>query len=128
MNRRTFAFALAALAAAPAAFAQSNGLDGRKFHGVFLEKGKTSGDADKLVFKNGRFRSLACDRYGYSDAPYRATAEGDSIRFEAETESPRYGKLVWKGVVRGDRLDATATMIRAGRPPKENWVVAAARS
>ena len=40
MNRRTFALALATLAAAPTALAQSNGLDGRKFHGVFLEKGR----------------------------------------------------------------------------------------
>jgi hypothetical protein len=99
-------------------------LDGRSFQGVFLERGKTSGDADTLTFKDGRFRSSACDKYGYSDAPYRATVQGDVVHFETETESPRYGKLVWKGVVRDGRLDATAVAVRSGKAPVENWVVA----
>jgi hypothetical protein len=99
-------------------------LDGRRFDGVFLERGKTSGDADTLIFKDGRFRSTACDRYGYSDAPYRASVQGDAVAFETETESPRYGKLIWKGVVRDGKLDATAVAIRSGKSPVENWVVA----
>jgi len=45
--------------------------------------------------------------------------------FEAETESARYGKLLWKGTVRGEKLDATAMSIRSGKTPVENWVVAA---
>jgi len=114
---------LAAAALAPA-LALASGLDGRRFDGVFLERGKTSGDADTLIFKDGRFRSTACDRYGYSDAPYRSTAAGDAVHFEAETESPRYGKLLWKGVVRDGKLDATAIAIRQGKAPVENWVVA----
>jgi hypothetical protein len=102
-------------------------LDGRSFQGVFLERGKTSGDADTLTFKDGRFRSSACDKYGYSDAPYRATVQGDVVHFETETESPRYGKLIWKGVVRDGRLDATAVAVRSGKAPVENWVVAGER-
>ena len=108
------------------AFADAASLDGRRFKGVFLERGKTSGDADTLSFQGGRFRSSACDRHGYSDAPYTTSMQGDEVRFEAETESPKYGKLQWKGVVRGDKLDATATMLRSGKPPVENWVVAGA--
>ena len=118
------AAAIALAAATLPAFAESNALDGKRFEGVFLERGKTSGDADTLVFKDGRFRSLACDRYGYSDAAYRTAVIGDSTRFQAETESPKYGKLVWNGVVRGGKLDATATMVRAGKSDIENWVVA----
>jgi hypothetical protein len=118
----TCALALPALHA----LADSTTLDGRRFDGVFLERGKTSGDADTLTFQGGRFRSSACDRYGYGDAPYRASAAGDAIAFEAETESARYGKLRWKGLVRGDKLDATATMVREGKAPIENWVVAGA--
>lgn len=106
--------------------AQSSPLDGRRFDGVFLARGKTSGDADTLLFQGGRFRSTACDRYGYSDAPYRAVPSGDGMSFEAETESPKYGKLVWRGVVRGEYLNATATMMRDGKASVENWVVAAA--
>jgi hypothetical protein len=100
------------------------GLDGRRFDGVFIERGKTSGDADSLIFRDGRFRSTACDRYGYSDAPYKTTTIGDAVHFEAETESPRYGKLLWKGIVRDGKLDATALSIRQGKAPVENWVVA----
>ena len=107
--------------------AQAAALDGRRFEGVFLERGKTSGDADTLTFAGGRFRSSACDRYGFGDAPYRATQQGDAITFEAETESAKYGKLVWRGTVRGDKLDATALMQSPrGNKTVENWVVAAA--
>lgn len=123
-RRQSIVGALSLLAAP--AFAQSAAsLDGRRFEGVFLQRGKTSGDADTLTFSQGRFRSSACDRYGYSDAAYRVTAAGDTLVFEAETESPKYGKLQWKGVVRGDRLDATVMMVQAGKAPVENWVVAA---
>ncbi len=129
MTRRPLlqaALAFAALSVALPAFAQGTALDGRRFDGVFIQRGKTSGDADTLTFQGGRFRSSACDRYGYGDAPYRASVQGDGFTFEAETESPKYGKLVWRGTVRGDKLDATATMPREGKTPIENWVVAGA--
>jgi hypothetical protein len=122
--RTAAAMALAAASAFPA-LAQSGALDGRSFDGIFIQRGKTSGDGDTLVFRDGRFRSSACDRYGYSDAPYKSATAGDTTRFEAETHSPRYGTLVWSGVVREGKLDATATMVREGKPDIENWVVAA---
>jgi hypothetical protein len=124
-RRNALLLAAGALLTARAS-AQSSQLDGRRFEGVFLPRGKTSGDADTLHFQGGRFRSTACDSYGYSDAPYRVVPAGDALAFEAETESPKYGKLVWRGVVRGEYLNATATMVRDGKPPVENWVVAAA--
>lgn len=128
-RRQALATALGAAATAYAgpSAAQGASLDGRRFDGVFIERGKTSGDADTLTFQGGRFRSSACDRYGYTDATYQASAAGDAIAFEAETTSPKYGKLRWKGVVRGDKLDATATSLREGKPPVENWVVAGAQ-
>jgi len=116
------------LAAAVPALAVAEPLDGRVFQGVFLERGKTSGDADTLVFKDGRFHSSACDQYGYSDAPYRTVAAGDAVRFEAETSSPKYGKLYWTGSIRGSKLDATVMMERKGKPMLENWVVAAEKN
>lgn len=117
-------FAAALVSAVVPALAAGAGLDGLRFEGVFIEHGKTAGDADTLTFKDGRFRSTACDRYGYADAPYKATEAGEAIFFEAETESPRYGRLLWKGTVRDGKLDATATAISRGRAPVENWVVA----
>jgi hypothetical protein len=114
-----------AVATAPApAPARTFALDGRNFEGVVLERGKTSGDADTLIFNDGRFRSTACDQYGYADGPYTASVSGDAIAFEAETESPKYGKLLWKGVVRGHKLDGTLSMVRDGKAAGEKWVVA----
>jgi hypothetical protein len=123
MKNATTAAALT-VAALLSAGAQAQNLDGRTFTGVFLERGKTSGDADTITFKDGRFRSSACDRYGYSDAVYKAVAAGDGTRFEAETQSAKYGKLLWTGYVRGNKLDATVMMQQEGKSPKENWVVA----
>ena len=99
-------------------------LDGRRFEGVVLERGKTAGDADTLIFDAGMFRSTACDRYGYGSGPYRASAAGDSVSFEAETESAQYGKLRWAGHIRGEKLDGTMTMVRNGKDAGEKWVVA----
>ena len=116
-----------AVAAEPASASRAV-LDGRSFDGIVLECGKTSGDADTLIFKDGRFRSTACDPYGYGDGPYTATRSGETVGFEAETESPQYGKLLWKGVVRGPRLDGTMTMVRDGRAAGEKWVLAGERN
>ncbi len=43
-----------------------------------MERGKTSGDADTLTFRDGKFRSSACDKYGYSDATYKTSTQGDN--------------------------------------------------
>ena len=99
-------------------------LDGRNFVGVVLECGKSDGDADTIVFANGRFRSIACDKYEYGDGPYTAHNSGDTVSFEAKTESPKYGQLLWHGTVRGRRLDATFTMVRDGKTLGEKWVLA----
>lgn len=110
---------MSALASTPSSL-----LDGRRFEGVVLERGKTTGDADTLTFERGRFRSSACDRYGYGDGSYRARAAGDGLAFDAETESAQYGKLRWAGTVRGEKLEGTLTIVRNGQPAGEKWVVA----
>jgi len=121
--RSLLAPTLCTIVASEPARAAHAALDERNFHGIVLERGKTSGYADTLIFKAGRFRSTACDPYGYGDGPYTATRSGETILFEAETESPQYGKLRWQGVVRGPRLDGTMTMIREGRTAGEKWVL-----
>ena len=99
-------------------------LEGRRFHGIVLEAGKTVGDADTLIFEQGRFRSTTCDRYGYGDGPYASRVAGETIAFEAETSSPKYGQLRWRGTVSGNRLDGTLTMVRDGVVLGEKWVLA----
>ena len=116
-------FALAAIVASAPAFAQAGALDGKSFEGVLIQKGKTRGDADTLIFRDGRFRSTACDQYGFSEAPYKVVTDGNVTRFETETESPRYGRLQWTGYLRGDKVDATAIWVRSGNAPIEQWYV-----
>ena len=105
----------------------SKPLDGRRFDGIVLERGKTSGDADTLIFQAGRFRSTACDRYGYGDGDYTASVGAGEIAFDAATESAEYGKLLWRGTIRGPRLDATLAMVRDGITVGEKWVLAGER-
>jgi hypothetical protein len=99
-------------------------LDGRRFDGIVLERGKTAGDADTLLFAAGRFRSSACDPYGYGDGPYTASSSADGIVFEAQTQNANGSRLLWHGVVRGPRLDATLTILRGGSTVGEKWVLA----
>ena len=62
--------------------------------------------------------------YGYGDGAYTSAVSAGEIAFESETESPAYGKLLWRGVVRGRRLDATLTMVRDGAAAGEKWILA----
>ena len=102
----------------------STRLDGKRFLGIVLVRGQTSGDADTLIFEGGRFRSSACDQYGYGDGAYSASDDSGAISFQAVTESAKYGQLRWSGVVRGPRMDATLTMVRDGVDAGEKWVLA----
>ncbi len=122
----------AALLAAPLiitpAVAQTAPLDGKVFVADAGEKGKAADEkGDVITFKDGKFHSSACDQYGYGKGNYKSTAQADGISFEAETTSEKDGKLVWKGVVRGDTIDGTFIHYRKGGffnsnpAPIEHW-------
>ena len=77
----TLLVAAAALAAPEA----KGSLDGKTFVGEVGEKGKKE-EKDTLHFADGRFRSAACDAYGFADAPYTAALASDgSVTWTAET-------------------------------------------
>ncbi len=82
-------------------------LDGKTFVVQQGEKGKEAKGTDTLVFKDGKFRSVECDQYGFSEAPYMATVEGDTIKFVADTTSEKKGKIHWEGTVQGNKIHAT---------------------
>jgi hypothetical protein len=96
-------------------------LDGKTFSGTLGEKGKTNGDKDDYIFKDGTFRSTICDAYGFSAASYTAKAEGDAIAFEATTHSTKEGEMVWKGTVKGDAVDGTVVWKKGGKAAKDYW-------
>jgi hypothetical protein len=116
----------ATLAAAPDA---KPSLDGKTFAGESGEKGKPAmAEKDTIRFAGGRFHSLACDAYGFGDGAYTATAAGDgSVRWTAETTSPKEGRIQWQGTVKGDRIEATYVWTKAGQKPIEYWLKGAAQ-
>jgi hypothetical protein len=124
-----FASALFSAAVLSAATDAKTSLDGKTFLGESGEKGKPAmAEKDTLRFENGRFRSVACDAYGFGDAAYTATAGADgSVRWTAETTSPKEGKIEWKGTVQGDRIEATYVWTKAGQKPIEYWMKGTAR-
>ena len=98
---------------------QGGALDGKTFSGEFGKVSKKKEGNDTFIFKDGRFRSMACDPYGFGDAPYTASVSGDVTTFEAQTASPKEGTIQWKGTVRGKALEGTFSWTK----PKKKKVV-----
>jgi len=96
-------------------------LDGKTFAGTLGEKGEVKGDQDSYVFKDGTFRSTACDTYGFGAAAYTAKAKGDAIAFESTTHSAKEGEMAWKGTVKGDAVAGTVVWKKVGKVAKDYW-------
>jgi len=96
-------------------------LDGKSFLGQMGQQGSEKGNPDEFIFKEGKFRSIACNPYGFGDAPYTASANEDMMTFEAETHSPTDGVMQWKGTVTGEKIEGTATWLKPGAAPVEYW-------
>ena len=97
------------------ASAEKMALDGATFTGTMTEKGKTKADPDQLVFKDGKFRSTACDAYGFLETPYTSAVGDGATRFEATATSPKEGTMKWKGTVKGNSIAGTAVWIKKGQ-------------
>jgi hypothetical protein len=108
--------ALSAAKRVEVASAASGVLDGKKFVGPTGEKGKKVHHEDVLSFSDGTFTSSECFQYGFKGGPYTAIVEGDSIHFQAVTDSPTHGKMEWKGTLKDGTLDVTYTWT------KERWL------
>jgi len=92
-------------------------LDGKAFVGLNGEKGHPldPDENEEIVFENGRFTSVSCEPYNFNSSEYSATVVGDTIHFEAATESPTHGRIAWKGIIDGD--DAEMKFVWT----KERW-------
>ena len=121
---------LVAAAAVPARAAEDTAqaaatagvLDGKTFIGEVGDQGKAKGDKDEFLFQAGKFRSTACDKYGFSDAAYTTRREGGALTFSAETISSKEGKMVWNGTIRGNTVEGTALWQKAeGKTPQAMW-------
>ncbi len=96
-------------------------LDGKVFEGAVGPKGEKNGKAEEISFKDGKFHSSACDAYGFGDGAYTAKQDGKNISFEADTMNDKGAKLHWKGMVKGDQVEATSTLNAPGEKPSESW-------
>jgi hypothetical protein len=90
-------------------------LDGKTFRGEIKDMEKAQGNPDTFIFADGTFRSTACDAYGYRPAPYTATQQGAVWTFTAETHSPTWGTMTWKGTIKGSVIEGTATRSKDGK-------------
>jgi hypothetical protein len=104
------------------AMAKGGALDGKSFTVDSGEKGKPAGkEVEKLTFKDGKFRSAACDAYGFGDAAYTAHPAGAATAWEADTVSPKEGRIHWKGTAKGDTVEGTFVWSKPGQAPIEYW-------
>jgi hypothetical protein len=81
-------------------------LDGKTYTGPTGKSGKAASDQEEIRFMNGNFYSVGCAEWGFGEAAYTAQVAGDTISFEANTTSPKHGKIVWVGTVKGDKVEA----------------------
>jgi hypothetical protein len=93
--------------AADARTSKHDPLDGLQFKGETGEQGKGDHHKDTITFRDGQFRSLDCENWGFGPAPYSVKKDGESYHFSATLLSPDRGKLEWKGTVTGETAEAT---------------------
>jgi hypothetical protein len=99
-------------------------LDGKMFVGPTGKMGKNATETDELKFENGKLYSVGCAEWGFEWGDYSTKVEGDDISFEAVTTSPKNGKIVWSGTVKGDTMDATYIWTKKswyGERKQEKW-------
>ncbi len=96
------------------ALTTSNKLDGKTFLVQLVESGK-SPMADSLIFKNGRFESIACRTFGFGQAMYSIKQAGNSETFLAKTHSTQQGTMLWKGTIKENHVQGTVAQTMKGQ-------------
>ena len=104
---------------APAAAPANPAVDGKTFTGTLVKQGENQGDPDDFVFKDGQFISTACAGFGFKPASYSVTQDGTHMLFSAENKTDAGVRMIWKGTIEGDHLQATAQWMRPQQPVVE---------
>jgi hypothetical protein len=99
------ALSLAILFGLTTAFANEGLLDGKVYVGQSKEKHKRAVKKDELRFMNGKLYSIDHVQSGFDEGVYTARADEERVYFEAETVSPKQGKIKWIGIVHGDSIE-----------------------
>lgn len=109
-----FCLSLIILFGGDALIAQEGLLDGMVFIGQYRVKHTRSAKEDELSFMNGEFQSVHYSQKGFRNAAYKATTEEGKIHFTTETESPKKGKIKWRGIVDGDSIEVNYHLSKMG--------------
>lgn len=94
--------------------AQEDPLEGKVFTGQFREKHIRAVEEDELRFIEGEFHSKVHGQKGFNGGVYTVRAAEGRIHFEAETVSPKQGKIRWRGIIHGDSIEVDFRWIRKG--------------
>jgi len=117
-----------AFAATPVATLMAASLDGKVFVVDSGPKGQPADEKDDvLTFRESRFHSKSCDKYGFGTAAYTTTNEGGNVVFTTETTSEKQGRLAWRGKIEGGTIEGTVVHYRKpgffnrNPEPRELW-------
>lgn len=89
-------------------------LDGKTFVGEMMDNGKKT-DNCTLSFKNGKFVSKECVKYGFKGSGYSTKGTGATIIFETTEKSKKEGTMQWHGAVTGSTIEGNCLWTKAGQ-------------
>jgi hypothetical protein len=81
-------------------------LEGKAFTGPTGAVGMGAHHRETVLFSEGKFRSLACEEWGFEPGNLRADRVNGEVRFEAVHVSKDYGTMTWRGTIRDGKLEA----------------------
>jgi len=94
-------------------------IDGKTYTGTIVKQGEVQGDPDDFVFKDGTFISTACAGFGFKPGAYTVKHDGKRLQFSAENKTDAGVRMIWRGMISGDHLEATSRWIRPNQPVVE---------
>ena len=97
--------------------AQPGILDGRRFTIVVNENGREEPTSDVLIFGDGLFHSVECDRLGFVPAPYLINETEDGTIFAVESHSPEGATDAWQGRIQESVIEGSFIRSLPGRDP-----------
>lgn len=93
---------------------EKEALDGKTFVGEMMDNGKKT-DNCTLSFKNGKFVSKECIKYGFNGGAYTTTTAGGAMKFESTETSKKEGIMKWQGTVTGVVIEGTCLWSKKGQ-------------
>ena len=100
----------------------SGELDGRAFTGKNGHLNKDASGDDEIIFNDGKFLSVGCQKWGFGDAVYTSVKMGERTFFTADIYSDKYGRITYTGSVKGNEMTAHYFWFDKGKYEKPEQV------